>query len=131
MGLMPLFKDAHEDVRPEQSAPGTELDPDGSLEVCVLEGGFSEGGETNGPQTGRRLRCTGPSATVAIGVAGVRLVPLFKGGHEDVPPGASGPPTAYEGGSTIWLQLPAEGRIDHAPSGTRSQRSGPGRSHPP
>jgi hypothetical protein len=27
--------------------------------ICVLEGGFSEGGETNGPQTGRRLRCTG------------------------------------------------------------------------
>jgi hypothetical protein len=26
---------------------------------------------------------------------------VFKGAHEDVPPGASGPPTAYEGGSTI------------------------------
>jgi hypothetical protein len=54
---MPLFKDAHEDVRLEQWAPGTaiELDPDGGLEVLVLEGGFSEGGENYGPQSWLRL----------------------------------------------------------------------------
>jgi anti-sigma factor ChrR (cupin superfamily) len=42
VSLMPLFKDAHEDVRLERWAPGSaiELDPDGGLEVLVLEGGF-------------------------------------------------------------------------------------------
>ena len=57
VSLMPLFKDAHEDVRLEQWAPGTAigLDPDGGLEVLVLEGGFSEGGETYGPQSWLRL----------------------------------------------------------------------------
>ena len=46
--VMPLFKDAREDVRLEQWAPGAaiEFDPDGGLEVLVLEGGFREGGET-------------------------------------------------------------------------------------
>jgi hypothetical protein len=55
--LMPLFKDAHEDVRLEQWAPGAtiEFDPDGGLEVLVLEGGFSEGGETFGPQSWLRM----------------------------------------------------------------------------
>jgi hypothetical protein len=48
--LMPLFKDAHEAVRLEQWAPGAaiELEPDGGLEVLVLEGGFSEGGDSHG-----------------------------------------------------------------------------------
>jgi hypothetical protein len=55
--LMPLFKDARENVRLEQWTPGAaiELDPDGGLEVLVLEGGFSEGGETFGPQSWLRL----------------------------------------------------------------------------
>src|SRR6266478_4486262 len=46
--LVPLFKDAHEDVRLEQWAEraAIEFDPDGGLEVLVLEGGFREGGET-------------------------------------------------------------------------------------
>ena len=41
-----LFKDAHEDVRLEQWAPGgaVDLEPDGGLEVLVLESGFHEGG---------------------------------------------------------------------------------------
>src|SRR6266851_4667944 len=54
---MPLFKDAHEDVRLEQWAPGAsiELEPDGGLEVLVLEGGFRDGGETYGPQSWLRL----------------------------------------------------------------------------
>ena len=49
---MPLFKDAREEVRLEQWAPGAaiELDPNGGLEVLVLEGRFSEGGEKYGPQ---------------------------------------------------------------------------------
>ena len=55
--LMPLFKDAREEVRLEQWAPGAaiELDPNGGLEVLVLEGGFSEGGETFRPQSWLRL----------------------------------------------------------------------------
>jgi hypothetical protein len=55
--LMPLFKDAHEAIRLEQWAPGAaiELEPDGGLEVLVLEGGFSEGGENFGPQSWLRL----------------------------------------------------------------------------
>jgi anti-sigma factor ChrR (cupin superfamily) len=55
--LMPLFKDAHEDVRLEQWPPGgaIELDPDGGLEVLVLEGGCREGGENFGPQSWLRL----------------------------------------------------------------------------
>jgi anti-sigma factor ChrR (cupin superfamily) len=54
---MLLFKDAHEEVRLEQWAAGAaiELDPDGGIEVLVLEGGFREGGETFGPQSWLRL----------------------------------------------------------------------------
>ena len=45
--LLPLFEDTHEDVRLEQWVPGAaiEFDPNGGLEVLVLEGGFHEGGE--------------------------------------------------------------------------------------
>ena len=55
--LMPLFKDTREDVRLEQWAPAAaiELEPNGGLEVLVLAGGFSEGGETYGPQSWLRL----------------------------------------------------------------------------
>src|SRR6516165_8425201 len=51
--LMPLFKDAREDVRVEQWASGAEVEflPDGGLEVLVLDGGFTKGGETYLPQS--------------------------------------------------------------------------------
>jgi anti-sigma factor ChrR (cupin superfamily) len=54
---MPLFRDAHEDVRLEEWAPGAaiEVDPGGGLEVLVLAGGFSEGGETYRAQSWLRL----------------------------------------------------------------------------
>jgi hypothetical protein len=54
--LMPLFKDTREDVRLEQWAPAAaiELEPNGGLEVLVLAGAFSEGGETCGPQSWSR-----------------------------------------------------------------------------
>jgi hypothetical protein len=57
VGLMPLFKDARENVRIEQWAPGTaiEFDPDGGFELLVLEGCFSEGGETYLQQSWLRL----------------------------------------------------------------------------
>jgi hypothetical protein len=55
--VLTLFRDAREDVRLEQWAPGAAIgaDPDGGLEVLVLKGGFSEGGETYGAQSWLRL----------------------------------------------------------------------------
>jgi hypothetical protein len=55
--LMPLFKDAREDVRIEQWSPRVtiEFNPNGGLELLVLEGAFSEGGETYLPQSWLRL----------------------------------------------------------------------------
>src|SRR5262245_17282552 len=55
--LIPLFKDIHENVRLEQWAPAAaiDLEPDGGLEVLVIEGGFQEGGETFGPLSWLRL----------------------------------------------------------------------------
>src|SRR5262245_13037805 len=55
--VMPLFQDAPEAVRLEQWVPVAviELNSDGGLEVLVLKGGFSEGGETFGPQSWLRL----------------------------------------------------------------------------
>jgi ChrR Cupin-like domain len=57
-----LFRDAREDVRLEEWAPGAaiELVPDGGLEVLVLAGGFSEGGETYRPQSWLRLPIGAP-----------------------------------------------------------------------
>jgi hypothetical protein len=52
--LLPLFKDAHEDVRLEQWATGATIEF-GGLEVLALEGGFREGGETYGAQSWLRL----------------------------------------------------------------------------
>src|SRR5260370_31384624 len=78
--LMPLFKDAHEDVRLEQWAPGAsiELDPNGGLEVLVLEGGFREGGETNGSQSWLRLPI-GAHLSARVASEGCRV--WIKEGH--------------------------------------------------
>lgn len=47
VGLLALFEDASERVRLERWAPGlpVALDPEGGLEILVLEGCFAEGGE--------------------------------------------------------------------------------------
>ena len=54
---MPLFGDAREEVRLEEWAAGAliEVDADGGLEVLVLAGGFSEGGEIYRAQSWLRL----------------------------------------------------------------------------
>src|SRR5919109_2728655 len=55
--VMPLFRDAREDVRLEQWAAGADivLQPEGGLEVLVLAGSFTEGGETFEEQSWLRL----------------------------------------------------------------------------
>jgi len=58
--VLPLFKDAHEDVRLEQWAPGAaiEFDPNGGLEVLVLDGASAKQGRL----TGRSHGCGCPGA---------------------------------------------------------------------
>ena len=109
--LLPLFKDAHEDVRLEQWAPGAaiEFDPNGGFEVLVLEGGFREGGETYGPQSWLRLPIGTPLArarpptAAASGIKKGRLRhvqaarPMGEGESSSVP-------SSIEEGSTIGRQ---------------------------
>ena len=78
--VLPLFRDAREDVRLEQWAPRAtvEVDPDGGLEVLVLEGGFSEGGETYGVQSWLRLPI-GAHFSARVATDGCRV--WIKEGH--------------------------------------------------
>ena len=80
VSLMPLFKDARENVRIEQWAPGVtiEFNPDGGLELLVLEGGFTEGGETYLPQSWLRLPI-GEHFSARVGPEGCRV--WVKEGH--------------------------------------------------
>jgi anti-sigma factor ChrR (cupin superfamily) len=77
---MPLFGDAREDVRLEEWAPGAaiELDPDGGLEVLVLAGGFSEGGERYRSQSWLRLPI-GAHFSARVAPDGCRV--WIKNGH--------------------------------------------------
>lgn len=78
--LLPLFQDRRESVRLERWAPGVkvELALPGGIELLVLDGGFSEGGESFGPQSWLRLP---PDASLAAKAAasGCRL--WVKMGH--------------------------------------------------
>jgi hypothetical protein len=78
--VMPLFRDAREDVRLEQWAPSTaiELDPDGGLEVLVLDGSFGEGGETFRAQSWLRLP-VGAHFSARVATDGCRV--WIKEGH--------------------------------------------------
>jgi hypothetical protein len=78
--VMPLFKDAHEDVRLERWAPQTDirLPLPGGAELFVLDGSFSEGGETFEPQSWLRLPAHA-TLTARAGAAGCRV--WIKTGH--------------------------------------------------
>jgi len=78
--LMPLFKDAREDVRVEQWVPEAAIEflPNGGLELLVLEGDFSDGRETYLPQSWLRLP-VGEQFNARVGNAGCRV--WVKEGH--------------------------------------------------
>jgi ChrR Cupin-like domain len=78
--LMQLFKDAREDVRIEQWASTAliEFDPEGGLEVLVLEGVFSAAGEICAPQSWMRLP-VGERFSARVGNDGCRV--WVKEGH--------------------------------------------------
>lgn len=78
--IMPLFRDAREDVRIETWAPGQgiELLPEGGIELFALAGGFEEGGETFGPHGWLRLP-VGMPLRAAAGRDGARI--WIKSGH--------------------------------------------------
>jgi len=67
VAAMPLFHDAHEDVRLERWMPGAAvtLDIPGGAEILVLVGGFAEGGEDFAQHSWLRLPCGGHLQAVA------------------------------------------------------------------
>lgn len=77
---MPLFRDHREVVRLERWAPGAriELPLPGGMELLVLDGEFSEGGERFEPQSWLRLP-QGSKLRAQSGAAGCRL--WVKTGH--------------------------------------------------
>ena len=88
---MSLFQDPRESVRLERWGPGVkvELALPGGIELLVLDGGFSEGGESFGPQSWLRLP-PGARLGAQAGAMGCRL--WAKSGHllhPLAPPGAA------------------------------------------
>lgn len=77
---MPLFRDASEDVRLERWAPGTTVSvpAPGGIELLVLDGAFSEGGEQFEPWSWLRLPA-GAVLDAVAGAAGCRV--WMKAGH--------------------------------------------------
>ncbi|HVJ53100.1 MAG TPA: cupin domain-containing protein [Aliidongia sp.] len=77
---MPLFRDAHEEVRLERWAAGAEihLPAPGGVEILILEGMFDEGGENFEPQSWLRLPA-GATLSARAGKEGCRL--WIKTGH--------------------------------------------------
>jgi hypothetical protein len=78
--VMPLFRDRRETVKLERWQPGTRIEraAPGGIEVLVLEGRFSEGGETFEPQSWLRLPC-GATLRAQAEADGCRL--WIKEGH--------------------------------------------------
>lgn len=89
--VMPLFQDEHEDVRLERWHAGAtvELKADAGMELLVLDGTFSEAGETFAEQSWLRLPKTG-SGQATAGPDGARV--WIKRGHlaRDPQPPAQG-----------------------------------------
>jgi quercetin dioxygenase-like cupin family protein len=90
--VMPLFEDAHERVRLERWAPGAtvELAAPGGIELLVLDGSFTEGGEAFEVQSWLRL----PPKAVLRAAGGPRGCRVWvKTGHladaRAAPPAAS------------------------------------------
>jgi hypothetical protein len=80
VAILPLFRDAIEDVRLERWDADVDLslEAPGGLEVLVLDGGFSEGGENFAPQSWLRLP-SGARLSARTGTAGARV--WIKTGH--------------------------------------------------
>ena len=72
--VMPLFHDGREDVVLERWSAGSTIDlaAPGGLEILVLEGGFTEGGEDFRPQSWLRLP-RNSRAQVQAGPEGARV----------------------------------------------------------
>ncbi len=77
---LPLFEDAHEQVRLERWAPGStvKLPVPGGIELLVLDGNFTEGGEDFEVQSWLRLPA-GPVLRATAGLQGCRV--WVKEGH--------------------------------------------------
>jgi len=77
---MPLFLDNREDVRIERWAPSATvaLDASNGLEILVLAGSFSEGGEVFEMQSWLRLP-KDSAALATVGIHGARV--WIKRGH--------------------------------------------------
>lgn len=88
--ILPLYRDAREDVRLERWAPGAavELAVPGGIEIFVLDGGFREGGEDFGAHSWLRLP-DGTALRARSGEAGCRV--WIKTGHLAQPIGAPAP----------------------------------------
>ena len=80
LAVLPLFQDARENVRLEKWRAGADisLPPAGGVEVLVLDGGFSEGGEAFEPQSWLRLPADA-ALTARAGAGGCRV--WVKTGH--------------------------------------------------
>ena len=80
VAVLPLYKDAREDVRIEHWAPGARisLDAAGGLEAFVVQGGFTEGGDALGPWDWLRLP-PGALLEAEAGPEGARV--WIKTGH--------------------------------------------------
>jgi len=78
--LIALFQDERESVRLERWAPNAEivLPTPGGIELLVLDGGFSEGGEIFEPQSWLRLPA-GAALRATVGANGCRV--WVKTGH--------------------------------------------------
>ena len=78
--IMPLYRDAREDVRLERWAAGTRvsLNARGGLELLVLDGAVRADGDTLEPQSWLRLPA-GARLTAVVGVTGARV--WIKSGH--------------------------------------------------